>query len=98
RRMRPLRAVRAGEPLGDDPLRQAVRDAIADVSHHIAHGNTLVYAELGPLLVVFVERCEAGDVSSMTTEEVEHMLAAAAAAPVDPKLAEAFEWWRRAVV
>jgi hypothetical protein len=98
RRMRPLRAVRAGEPLGDDPLRQAVRDAIADVSHHIAHGNTLVYAELGPLLVAFVERCEAGDVSSMTTEEVAHLLAVAAGVPVDPKLAEAFEWWRRAVV
>jgi hypothetical protein len=98
RRMRPLRALRAGEPLGDDPLRQVVRDAIADVSYHIAHGNTLVYEELGPLLVAFVERCEAGHVAAMTPGEVQQLLEVAAGKPVDPKLGEAFEWWRRAVV
>jgi hypothetical protein len=98
RRMRPLRAVRAGQPLGDDPLRQAVRDAITEVSHHIAHGNTLVYAELGPLLVAFVERCEQGNIATMAPDEVQHLLADAVGNPVDPKLADAFEWWRRAVV
>ena len=97
RRLRPLRAVRASEPVSDDPLQRVVRDALADVSEHIAHGNTLVYRELGPLLVAFVERCEAGDPSAISRDEVQQLLQAAAAEPLDPELVTAFEWWRTAV-
>jgi hypothetical protein len=98
RRMKPLCAVRASRPLTDDPLQAAVHEALTDVSQHIAHGNTLVYAELAPLLVAFVERCESGPVPSMTAAEVQGLLTAAAGAPLDDDLAAAFEWWRRAVV
>jgi hypothetical protein len=99
RRMRPLRAVRAASrPLSDDPLQQAVHEALADVSRHIAHGNTLVYAELGPLLVAFVERCEAGHLSSMSTQALQDLLAGVAGQPLDANLGQAFEWWRKAVV
>jgi hypothetical protein len=98
RRIRPLRAVKASRELTDDPLQDAVHEALTDVSRHIAHGNTIVYAELAPLLVAFVERCEAGHVPSMTTQEVRDLLTAAACQALDDDLAEAFEWWRRAVV
>jgi hypothetical protein len=98
RRLRPLRAVRASQPVSDDPLQRAVRDALADVSRHIAHGNTLVYLELGPLLVAFVERCEAGDPATMTSDEVQRLLEAAAGEALDPDLVQAFEWWRTAIV
>ena len=98
RRLRPLRFVRASTAVSDDPLQRTVRAALADVSEHIAHGNTLVYCELGPLLVAFVERCEAGDPSTMTSDEVQQLLAATAGTPLDPELVKAFEWWRTAVV
>lgn len=99
RRMRPLRAVHAASrPVSDAPLQQAVRDALADVSHHVAHGNTLAFSELAPLLVAFVERCEAGHVASMSSQEVQDLLAGIAGAPLDAGLSQAFEWWRRAVV
>ena len=78
RRLRPLRAVHASEPVSDDPLQRVVREALADVSEHIAHGNTLVYCELGPLLVAFVERCEAGDPATISSDEVQQLLQAAA--------------------
>src|SRR5262249_32811870 len=98
RRIRPLRGVKASRPLTDGPLQDAVHEALHDVSRRSAHGNTIVYAELAPLLVAFVERCEAGHVPSMTTQEVADLLAAAAGRPLDEDLAAAFEWWRRAVV
>jgi hypothetical protein len=99
RRLRPLRAVRASEPVSDDPLQRAVHAALADVSEHIAHGNTLVYTELGPLLVAFVERCETADPTTMTSDEVASLLAhAAGGEALDPELVQAFEWWRTAVV
>ncbi len=98
RRLRPLRAVRASGLVDDDPLRDAVRQALTDVAGHIAHGNTLVYGELGPLLVAFVERCEAGDVGSISPVGLQELLDAAGSGPVDPDLLQAFQWWRRAVV
>ena len=54
-------------------LRELVRSAIEQVSQHIAHGNTLVYAELAPLFVRFVEHLETHGAPS--TGEVDELLA-----------------------
>jgi hypothetical protein len=98
RRLRPLQAVKAAGTLDGDDLVAAMREAVADVGRHIAHGNTLVYAELAPLFVAFVERCEAGDPASITAEEVTDLLTTAGGAAPAADVAAAFEWWRRAVV
>ena len=49
-------AVHARAALEHDPLLRTFDGAIDDVSEHIAHGNTLVYDELAPLFVAFLER------------------------------------------
>ncbi|HEU4839795.1 MAG TPA: hypothetical protein VFT09_00085 [Ilumatobacteraceae bacterium] len=99
RRLRPLRAVRAADTLDGDDLVVAMREAVASVSGHIAHGNVLVYCELAPLFVAFVERCEAGDPATITAAELQALLATAApGGHVEPDVAQAFEWWRRAIV
>jgi hypothetical protein len=98
RRMRPLRAAPGVDPLSPHTLVQALREAVDDVSRHIAHGNTLVYAELAPLFVAFVERCERDDPAAMTAEEVAALLTQAAGDPPAADVLAAFEWWRRAVV
>lgn len=98
RRLRPLRAARAADPLTPRALLEALREAVADVSRHIAHGNTLVYAELAPLFVAFVERCERDDPQTLSADEVTELLTKAAGAAPAGDVAAAFEWWRRAVV
>jgi hypothetical protein len=99
RRLRPLQAVNASVTLDGDDLVAAMREALAGVSRHIAHGNVLVYAELAPLFVAFVERCEAGDPASITAEELGPMLTTAGGGTAPASyVAAAFEWWRRAVV
>jgi hypothetical protein len=97
-RLRPLRAVKLADVLDGDDLVAAVREALADVSEHIAHGNTLVYAELAPLFVAFVERCETGDPSTITADELRALLDAAGGGPTAADVAAAFEWWRTAIV
>jgi len=98
RRLRPLRAVGCGEAVGTDPLEDAVEAALADVSQHIAHGNTLVYGELAPLLLAFVEHCEAGDIAALEPDGLAALLTATGGGPVDPDLVQAFQWWQRAAV
>jgi hypothetical protein len=98
RRLRPLQAVGVSETVDADPLSDAVQAALADVSEHIAHGNTLVYGELAPLLLAFAQRCEAGDVGALDADGLTALLATAAGGPVEPDLVEAFQWWRRAAV
>ena len=44
--------------LDREGVHRLVRTALTRVSDHIAHGNTLVYGELAPLFVRFVERLE----------------------------------------
>ncbi len=97
-RLRPLRAVKLADALDGDDLVAAVREALADVSEHIAHGNTLVYAELAPLFVAFVERCESGDPATITADELRALLDAAGGRPTAADVAAAFEWWRTAIV
>jgi hypothetical protein len=98
KRLRPLQAVKAAGTLDGDDLVAAMRAAIADVSSHIAHGNVVVYAELAPLFVAFVERCEQGDPTTITADELTALLADAGGGPTAPDVAQAFEWWRKAVV
>lgn len=97
-RLRPLRAVNAAGPLDGDELIGALREAVASVARHIAHGNLLVYAELAPLFVAFVERCEDGDPATLGAVELRELLTTSAGSALEPDVAEAFEWWRRAVV
>lgn len=47
-----------GHRLGHHHLQSLVDEAIEQVSDHIAHGNTLVYAELAPIFVRYVEHLE----------------------------------------
>lgn len=46
------------QPFRRSHLDQLVRTALAQVSAHIAHGNTLVYRELAPIFVRFIEHLE----------------------------------------
>lgn len=55
--LRRLGVIRAIEATHLDDL---LRDSIDVVSERIAHGNTLVYRELGPIFVRLLERFEAG--------------------------------------
>ena len=98
RRTAPLRAVGAADRLSPEAVLAAVREAVAEVSRHIAHGNTLVYAELAPLLVAFAERCESADPTTLGPDELVELLTKAAGHRPHADLLGAFEWWRRAVV
>lgn len=97
-RMKPLRALGAAERLSVEALLDAAREAVAEVSRHIAHGNTLVYAELAPLLVAFAERCESADPQTLGADELVELLTKVAGHTPPADLLGAFEWWRRAVV
>ena len=70
-------------------LLDAVHGALDDVSAHIAHGNTLVYAELAPLFVAFLD-CFGGD---PTEDDVNAALDRAATDRIDDGLREAFHWY-----
>jgi hypothetical protein len=90
RRLRPLQAVKAAGTLDGDDLVAAMREAIADVGRHIAHGNTLVYAELAPLFVAFLDCLGGGD---PTEDDVNAALDRAATDPIGDGLREAFHWY-----
>jgi len=98
RRLRPLRAAGAADALSADHLVRAITEAVADVGRHIAHGNTLVYAELAPLFVAFVEHCERDDPATFSAEELTSLLTEAAGGSPAADVLAAFEWWRRAIV
>jgi hypothetical protein len=74
-------------------LVDAIRGALDTVRDHIAHGNTLVYAELAPLFVAFLERLDAGE---PTEEQMNSALDAVATDPIDDGLREAFHWYWQA--
>lgn len=46
------------QPFRRSHLDRLVRDALDQVSEHIAHGNTLVYRELAPIFVRFIEHID----------------------------------------
>ena len=56
-------------------LHGLVEEAIEQVSEHIAHGNTLVYDELAPLFVGFVEHVERH--GAPTADGIDELLASA---------------------
>ena len=68
----------------------AMHGALDNVSAHIAHGNTLVYAELAPLFVAFLDCL---GVDHPTEDDVNAALDGAAADPIDDGLREAFHWY-----
>jgi hypothetical protein len=84
RELRPLRALRLVPVVGHVHVRQAFESALEDVSAHLAHGNTLVFAELAPLFVDFLESAEGRPGTPPT----------APAAEAD--LRDAFDWWVQA--
>ncbi len=65
-----------GHRLDHHHLKSLVHEAIEQVSAHIAHGNTLVYAELAPIFVRYVEHVERHG-RPRTATEVDALLAAA---------------------
>jgi hypothetical protein len=71
-------------------LLDAVHGALDNVSAHIAHGNTLVYAELAPLFVAFLDCLGVGQ---PTENDVNAALDRAAADPIDDGLRTAFHWY-----
>ena len=75
-----------------DVLR-AIRGALDTVSERIAHGNALVYGELAPLFVAFLEWLE----GTPADDDVDAVLDRAAAEPIDDDVREAFHWYRRAL-
>lgn len=74
-------------------LVDAMRGALDNVSQHIAHGNTLVFAELAPLFVAFLEALEKAETSEV---EMNAALDRAAADPIDDGLRQAFHWYWQA--
>lgn len=59
-------------PLRRTHLDRVIRTALADVADHIAHGNALVFAELGPLFVRFIAEIERHD--DLGIDEVDDLL------------------------
>lgn len=98
RRLRALRFLHVVPVLEHVHVLRMFDGAIDAVSEHIAHGNTLVYGELAPLFVAFLERVEGADPHSVTPDDVTAVLGASGASPVSPDMRAAFEWYRRALV
>jgi hypothetical protein len=89
-----LRLLFAAPLLATDDVVAALDDAVDEVSARIGHGNKLVYDELAPLFVAFLEAVEAGRVSS--ADDVEAILGATGLDVADD-VVEAFRWYARAI-
>jgi hypothetical protein len=98
RRLRALRFLHIVPALGHVHVLRTFDGAIDAVSDHIAHGNTLVYGELAPLFVAFLERVEGADATAITDDDVDAALAGASTGPVPADVVAAFRWYRRALV
>ncbi|MEQ8435934.1 MAG: hypothetical protein RIB65_00465 [Ilumatobacter fluminis] len=72
-----------------------IRQALGDVADHIAHGNALVFAELGPLFVRFIDEIERRDV--VTAADVDDILRCAAIPTDLPLVRDAFHDYARAI-
>lgn len=98
RRLRALRFLHVVPALEHIHVLRTFDGAIDAVSDHIAHGNTLVYGELAPLFVAFLERIETADPTTITDADVDAALASAVTGPVPADVLAAFRWYRRALV
>ncbi len=74
--------------LEPEHLERLVRHALRQVSDHIAHGNTLVFAELAPIFVRFVEALETRRV--VTERDVPVLVRDIGAAEGDALVRQAF--------
>ncbi len=90
------------------PLTAVLRDAgshvnalaaesVEQVSTHIAHGNTLVFAELAPIFVRFIERFELDTPARETLEEVLDEIGVPIE-PVEPLVRRAFRLYYLAIL
>jgi len=89
-----LRLLFAAPLLATDDVVAALDDAVDEVSVRLGHGNKLVYDELAPLFVAFLEAVEAGRLDS--ADDVETVLGAAGLDVADD-VVEAFRWYARAI-
>ena len=89
-----LRLLLAAPLLATDDVVAALDDAVDEVSARIGHGNKLVYDELAPLFVAFLEAVEAGHLKS--ADDVEAILRGTGLDVADD-VVEAFRWYARAV-
>jgi hypothetical protein len=93
-RMRWWRMLFAAPLLLSEDVLAALDDAIGEVSKRIGHGNKLVFDELAPLFVAFLDAAEAGRISS--DDDVDEVLAATGL-EVSDDVQLAFRWYGRAV-
>jgi hypothetical protein len=89
-RYRHLRRVRIVPEVAEHHVVAAFAGPIDAVADHIAHGNTLVYAELAPLFVSFLELLEAGQPAEVTPDAVDAALDQLATSPIDADVRSAF--------
>jgi hypothetical protein len=89
-----LRLLLAAPLLATDDVVAALDDAVDEVSARLGHGNKLVYDELAPLFVAFLEAVEAGQLNS--ADDVEAILVATGLDVADD-VVEAFRWYARAI-
>jgi hypothetical protein len=80
--------------LATDDVVAALDDAVDDVSARIGHGNKLVFDELAPLFVAFLEAAESGGLVS--DDDVDRVLASVGS-DTDDDVREAFRWYGRAI-
>jgi hypothetical protein len=94
RRTRWWRILFAAPLLLSDDVLAALDDAVAEVSARIGHGNKLVFDELAPLFVAFLDAVEAGRLGS--ADDVADVLRATGL-PIADDVLDAFRWYGRAV-
>jgi hypothetical protein len=80
--------------LATEDVVAALDDAVDDVSVRIGHGNKLVYDELAPLFVAFLEAAEAGRMAS--DDDVDRALTSAGT-DIGDDVRQAFRWYGRAI-
>jgi hypothetical protein len=90
-----LRLAVASPLLLTDDIFGALDEAVDEVSTRIADGNKLVFDELAPLFVAFLEAVESGRLGS-GEKDVAAVLRATRI-PVADEVLEAFQWYARAV-
>lgn len=96
RRFRLLRALKLAPFVEHVHVLRTFDGAIDSVADHIGHGNALVFGELAPLFVAFLELVEDGDPRGISEAELDAALDAAAARPIEPGVRLAFACYLRA--
>jgi hypothetical protein len=94
RRLRWVRLLVFAPPLAFDDVLAALDEAVDEVSARIGHGNKLVFDELAPLFVAFIEAAESRRLES--DHDVDAALRSSGVAAAD-EVSEAFRWYGRAL-